>query len=71
MDNHDHSHITHSAGCDEEGCEFIAEVHAHNADEAALALSHNLADHNAAEHGIESNPADIKDAVMAKMKTHV
>jgi hypothetical protein len=68
QDDHDHSHVTHSAKCDEKGCKYIAETHAHDGDTAAEALSHDLAHHNKSVHNKDTNPNKIKDAVKAKMQ---
>jgi hypothetical protein len=69
-DDHDHSVATHSAGCDEEGCTFVAKVHAHDDNTAVEVLSQMLAEHNEEEHGIETDPKEIMDAVEGKMETH-
>jgi len=65
-EHHDHSMMTHAADCD--SCAYAAEVHAHSDDEAVAALSENLAAHNRAEHGEETDPESIHDPVRAKMK---
>lgn len=67
--NHDHSLATHSAKCDEEGCGYVAQTHAHDDDTAVHELSNDLAEHNKNEHAIETKPEVIKDAVRAKMQT--
>lgn len=67
---HDHSAVTHSAGCDEQGCDYQAKTHAHDDEMAALALSHDLAEHNKVEHELETDPEKIKEAVKAKMQKH-
>lgn len=69
QDDHDHSHATHSAKCDEKGCEYVAETHAHDDDTAAEALSSDLAQHNKSVHNKETDQSKIKDAVKAKMQT--
>ncbi len=66
--DHDHSHSTHSAKCDEEGCSYVAQVHVHNDDMAVDALSLDLAEHNKYIHKKETDPEEIKNAVKAKMK---
>lgn len=71
LKDNDHSQITHSAGCDEEGCKYIAETHAHDEDSAVEALSQDLAIHNKEKHNIDTDPEAIKDAVRAKMQTTV
>lgn len=67
--DHDHSHMTHSAKCDEEGCQYIAQVHAHDDDAAVELLSNDLANHNRTVHDKETEPEAIKEAVRKKMKT--
>ena len=69
-DDHDHSHVTHTAKCDEKDCEYVAQVHAHDDDTAAELLSSNLAEHNKKEHNLETDPEEILDAVKKKMQTH-
>lgn len=66
----DHSLITHSAKCDEEGCNYVAETHAHDDDTAVENLSQDLANHNQSEHGKETKAEEIKDDVKGKMETH-
>lgn len=66
---HDHSHATHSAKCDEPGCKYVAQTHAHDDNFAVMALSVDLANHNRQEHNKETDPEKIKDAVAAKMQT--
>lgn len=66
-DDHDHSNSTHFAKCDEEGCDYIAETHAHTDMEAVDDLSYDLAEHNKLQHGKETDPEAIKTAVRGKM----
>lgn len=68
--DHDHSHTTHSAGCDESRCNYVAEVHAHDDNMAVKALSHNLAQHNQSEHDLDTKAEEIEDDVRDKMKIH-
>lgn len=68
-DNHDHTQATHTAKCDVETCKYVAKAHAHDDDNAASALAHNLAHHNKEAHGKETDPDKITSAVKAKMKT--
>lgn len=68
-DDHDHSVATHSAGCDQEGCTFVAQVHAHDDDTAVEGLSQLLAKHNQEEHEVETDPNEIMNTVREKMKT--
>jgi len=70
-DHHDHAQATHNAKCDEEGCTYVAMTHAHDEEGAATSLSEELALHNKDEHGVETNPDDIKEAVRGKMQPHV
>ena len=65
--DHNHSQITHLAGCKVEGCSYKAEVHAHDDDTAARILSEDLAAHNKSAHNIETNPTKITDSVKARM----
>ena len=65
--DHDHSLISHSAKCDEEACDFVAEVHAHDNGSAAKGLSRILAEHNKTMHGKETKEEDILGGVTAKM----
>ena len=65
---HDHSQATHSAACDEVGCTYVAKVHAHDDESAAMMLATDLADHNKDEHNKETDPKIITSAVAAKMK---
>ena len=67
MHQHDHSSATHNAKCD--ACDYISSVHAHDDEEAADALSSDLAAHNKEVHNEETNPDQIKDAVRVKMKS--
>lgn len=68
MHNHgDHSGMTHTAKCDD--CEYLAKVHAHDEESAALMLSQDLAIHNKSEHKVDTDPENIKEAVKAKMKS--
>jgi predicted small metal-binding protein len=66
-DHFDHSNPTHTAKCDD--CEYIAKVHAHDDDSAVMELSKNLSAHNLQEHGQNTNPEDIKEAVAQKIKS--
>lgn len=63
---HDHSQPTHSANCD--ACSFVAEVHAHNDDEAVDALAMDLADHNQTVHGTDTPPETIQEPIRAKLR---
>ncbi len=65
--HHDHSQPTHSAKCDD--CPYVARVHAHDLDDAAVALARDLAKHNLAEHDKETDAQSIVDAVRAKMES--
>lgn len=67
MDQHDHSHPSHTAKCD--ACNYIAQVHAHTAEDAVDALSVDLAKHNKVVHNEDTVPESIKDAVRTKMQT--
>ena len=66
-EHHDHSQPTHLANCDT--CAYVAQIHAHDEDGAASGLSEDLARHNRSEHGMETDPEAIKEAVRAKMQT--
>lgn len=68
--HHDHNKVTHSKGCDEKGCEYVAKVHAHDDETAAMGLSQLLAEHNKEEHDLETEPKKIKEDVQEKMKVH-
>lgn len=66
-EHHDHTHPTHTAGCD--SCAYVAQVHAHGDDEAVSALAEDLAAHNKEVHGTDTPPETIKDPIRAKMQT--
>ncbi len=67
--NHNHDSMTHSAKCDEAGCQYVAMTHAHDDNDAVDELSNDLAEHNKSVHNIETDPEKIKDPVKAKMQT--
>jgi len=66
-EHHDHSQPTHSADCD--SCAYVAKIHAHGEEEAVTALAEDLAAHNRAEHGEETDPGAIREPVRGKMQT--
>lgn len=68
MDDHNHTHSTHSAKCDVADCDYVAETHAHDDETAAVDLSHALAEHNLEVHGTKTDPQDIVEEVSAKTK---
>ncbi|MEX2053780.1 MAG: hypothetical protein WD940_02120, partial [Patescibacteria group bacterium] len=53
--------------CD--ACGYVAEIHAHDADEAVDALAANLETHNRSVHGTETPAETIKEPIRAKMVT--
>ena len=63
--DHDHSHMSHSAKCDD--CDYLAKVHAHDEESAVDSLAKDLSGHNKSEHGKDDDPEEIKDAVRAKV----
>ena len=67
--DHDHSHVTHSAKCDEAECTYVAETHAHDDNDAVEVLSADLAIHNKNVHGIVVDPESIYTPVREKMIT--
>lgn len=66
--DHDHSTATHTAQCDEPGCTYVAQVHAHDDDMAVDMLAQDLATHNENEHSETTDPGAILSAVREKTK---